>query len=77
MAVNTRGRRMSEGIKLMIVRYFLLELPVEVIREKLKHLHGFVISRQGLYAFKRRWQSGKELRRTQKISRRKSLVSGQ
>lgn len=26
-----------------------------------------MISRQGLYAFKRRWQSGKELRRTRKI----------
>lgn len=38
MAVNTRGRRMSEGIKMMIVRYLLLELSVEVIREKLKHL---------------------------------------
>lgn len=67
MAVNTSGRRMSEGFKMMIMRYLLLELLVEVIREKLKHLHGFVISRQCLYAFNRRWQSGKELRKTRKI----------
>lgn len=58
MAVNTRGRRKLEGIKLMIVRYLLLELSVEVVREKMKHLHDFVISRQGLLAFKRAIEEG-------------------
>lgn len=58
---------MSEGIKMMIVRSLLLELSMGVIHEKLKHLHGFVRSRQGLYAFRRQWQSRKELRRTREI----------
>ena len=49
MVLNSRGRRMSEKIKLVISQYFLMHLSVEAIRSKLKHFHSYMISRQGLY----------------------------
>ena len=49
MALNSRGRRMSEKIKTAIVQYLLMHLSVEAIRSKLKHFHSYMISRQGLY----------------------------
>ena len=48
MALNSRGRRMSEKIKTAIVQYLLMHLSVEAIRSKLKHFHSYMISRQGL-----------------------------
>ena len=49
MALNSRGRRMSEKIKTVILQYLLMHLSVEATRSKLKHLHSYMISRHGLY----------------------------
>ena len=49
MALNSRGRRMSEKIKRAIVQYLLMHFSVEAIRSKLKHFHSYRISRHGLY----------------------------
>ena len=49
MALNSRGRRMSEKIKTVIVQYMPMHLSLEAIRSKLKHFHSYMISRQGLY----------------------------
>ena len=49
MALNSRGRRMSEKIKTAIVQYLIMHLSVEAIRSKLKHFHSYMISRQGLF----------------------------
>ena len=68
MALNSRGRRMSEKIKMVIVQYLLMHLSVETIRSKLKNFHSYVISRQGLYYFIKQWRSGKGLRRTRNNS---------
>nr|XP_022298720.1 uncharacterized protein LOC111107689 [Crassostrea virginica] len=68
MALNSRGRRMSEKIKMVIVQYLLMHLSVEAIRPKLKNFHSYVISRQGLYYFIKQWRSGKGLRRTRNNS---------
>ena len=62
MALNSRGWRMSEKIKPVIVQNLLMHLSVEAIRSKLKHLHCYMISRHGLYYFINLWRSGKGLR---------------
>ena len=53
MALNSRGRRMSEKIKMVIVQNLLMHLSVEAVSSKLKrqHFHNYMymISRQGLY----------------------------
>ena len=49
MALNSRGRRMSEEIKMVIVHYLRMHLSVEAIRAKLRHFHSYMTSRQGLY----------------------------
>ena len=67
MAANSRCRKMTEKIKMIVVKYLLLKMSVGVIRDKLQHKHSFVISRQGLYHFIRQWQSGKGLQRTRNV----------
>ena len=70
LALNSRGRRMSEKIKMVIVQYLLMHLSIEAISSKLKHFHSYmyIISRQGLYYFIKQWRSGKGLRRTRNNS---------
>ena len=51
MALNSRGRRMLEKIKMVIVQDLLMHLSLKVIRSKLKHFHSYMISRQGLHYF--------------------------
>ena len=67
MAANSRCRRMTEKIKMIVVQYLLLKMSVGLIRDKLQHKHSFVISRQGLYQFIRQWRSGKGLQRTRNV----------
>ena len=68
MALNSRGRRMSEKIKMVIVQYFPMHLLVEAISSKVKHFYSYMISRQGLYYFIKQWWSEKGLRRTRNNS---------
>ena len=64
MALNSRERRMSEKIKMVVVQYLLMHLSVEAICFKLKHFHSYMINRQVLNYFIKKWRSGKGLRRT-------------
>ena len=64
MALNSRGRRMSEKIKKVVVQYLLMHLSVEAICSKLKHFHSYMINKQVLNYFIKKWRSGKGLRRT-------------
>ena len=60
MALNSRGRRMSEKIKMVIVLFLLRHLSVEAISSKVKHFNSYVISRQGLYYFINSGNQGKD-----------------
>ena len=45
MALNSKGKRMSEKIKMVIVQYLFMHLSVEAIRSKQEHsqLYDFAI----------------------------------
>ena len=63
MALNSRERRMSEKIKMVVVQYLLMHLSVEAICFKLKHFQLYDQQTSPELLIKK-WRSGKGLRKT-------------
>jgi transposase len=55
--------RLTENVKLAIIRYKNSNLPVERIRERIRLHHNVYVSRQGIYNLLKRWKLGRGLAR--------------
>jgi hypothetical protein len=62
MAAQLTGR-LTENVKLAIIRYKNSSLPVDKIRERVRLHHNVSVSRQGIYNLLKRWKLGGGLAR--------------